>query len=56
MLMARSEARASEAQVSVQKGRPIGVMGKRVVCRCVRGGVGEAGAGEKGRRPREGGC
>ena len=40
--------------MSVQKGRPIGVTGMWVVCRCVRGGVGEAGVWEKQRRPREG--
>ena len=40
--------------MSVQKGRPIGVTGMRVVCRCARGEAGEAGVWEKRRRPREG--
>ena len=39
--------------MSVGKGMSIGVTGKRVVCRCVRGS-GDAGVGEKGRRPKEG--
>ena len=40
--------------MSVQKGRPIGITGMRVVCRCVRGGADEAGVwGE--RKKAEGG-